>query len=200
MRIILASRSPRRRECLRDLGLHFTAVDPGEDYAPEHAEVLTEAQAAQFALDAALHKGAEVAHKHADALVISADTIVFFGGRIYGKPKGVDDARKALRALYGRTHVVITALALFIGDERASGYERTEVTFGTLSEAEETAFIELAQVMDKAGSYAIQGVGGVLVTGVCGDYFNVVGMPVNLLDRLMKQAGLPGILELANSV
>jgi septum formation protein len=197
VKIILASRSPRRRECLRDLGLHFTAVDPGEDYAPEHADVLTEAQAVQFALDAARHKGAEVAHKHRDALVISADTIVFLGKRIYGKPKDVDDARKALRALYGKTHIVITALALFVGDERASGCERTEVTFGMLSEAEETAFIKLAQVMDKAGSYAIQGVGGVLVTGICGDYFNVVGMPVNLLDRLIKEARLPGLLELA---
>ncbi len=159
--------------------------------------MLTESQAARFALEAAQHKGAEVARKHADALVISADTIVFLGGRIYGKPKDADDARKALRALYGRAHVVITALALFVGDERASGYERTEVTFGELTETEETAFIELAKVMDKAGSYAIQGVGGVLATGICGDYFNVVGMPVNLLDRLLKQAGLPGILELA---
>jgi septum formation protein len=66
-----------------------------------------------------------------------------------------------------------------------------------MSEAEETAFIKLAHVMDKAGSYAIQGVGGVLVTGICGDYFNVVGLPVNLLDRLLKEAGLPRILELA---
>lgn len=179
------------------MGLRFTAVDPGEDFAPAHADVLSEAEAAQFALDAARSKGADVARKHPDALVISADTIVFLGGRIYGKPKDEDDARAALRTLYGRKHVVITAVALFVGDERASGFERTEVTFGTLSEAEETAFIREAKVMDKAGSYAIQGVGGVLVTGICGDYFNVVGMPVNLLDRLMKQAGLPGILELA---
>jgi len=194
MEVVLASRSPRRREVLRSIGLNFKAVDPVADFAPDYAQPVDKEGAVRFACDAARSKGEDSARANPQALVISADTIVHAGGRVYGKPSSLDDARATLRRLYDRTHLVVTGLAVHYRGECHCDAECTEVTFGSLTPAEQDIYIEKAQVMDKAGSYAIQGVGGVLVRRISGDYFNVVGMPLNLLDRLLKEFGLPGLL------
>jgi septum formation protein len=195
MEVVLASRSPRRREVLRSIGLKFKAVDPQTDSAPDYSQSVDKEGAVRFACDAARSKGENYSRLHPEALVISADTIVYADGRIYGKPASLDDARATLRALYDRTHLVVTGLAVHYQGECYCDAECTDVTFGSLTQAEEDVYIEKARVMDKAGSYAIQGVGGVLVRKIYGDYFNVVGMPLNLLDRLLKECGLPGLLS-----
>ena len=194
MEVVLASRSPRRREVLQSIGLNFTAIDPQTDFAPDYSGAIDRDAAIRYACGAARSKGEDCARAHPEALVVSADTIVYADGRIYGKPASLDDARATLRTLYDRTHLVVTGLAVHYREECRCDAECTEVTFGSLMPAEEKVYIEKAQVMDKAGSYAIQGVGGVLVRRISGDYFNVVGMPLNLLDRLLKKCGLPGLL------
>lgn len=194
MEVVLASRSPRRREVLRSIGLSFEAIDPETDLTPDYSQPVDRDTAVRFACDAARSKGETHARMHPEVVVISADTIVYADGRIYGKPSSLDDARATLRKLYGCTHLVITGLAVHCRGECRCDAECTEVTFDSLSPAEEDIYIEKAQIMDKAGSYAIQGVGGVLVRRISGDYFNVVGMPLNLLDRLLKECGLPGLL------
>ena len=194
MEVVLASRSPRRREVLRSIGLNFRAIDPETDFAPGYSQPVDRDGAVRFACDAARSKGEGYARLHTEVVVISADTIVHADGRIYGKPASLDDARATLRKFYDCTHLVVTGLAVHYRSECRCDAECTEVTFGSLTPAEEDIYIGKAQVMDKAGSYAIQGVGGVLVQGISGDYFNVVGMPLNLLDRLFKECGLPGLL------
>jgi septum formation protein len=198
MEVVLASRSPRRREILQSIGLRFTAVDPETDFAPDYAQPVDREEAIGYACDAARAKGESYAGTHPAAVVISADTIVYAERRIYGKPASLDKARATLRELYERTHTVITGLALHNRGECRCKAECTEVTFGSLTPQEEDIYMGRAEIMDKAGSYAIQGVGGVLVRGIRGDYFNVVGMPLNLLDRLLKEAKLPGLLDLVN--
>ncbi len=195
MEVVLASRSPRRREVLRDIGLSFKAIDPETDLTPNYSQPVDRDTAVRFACNAARSKGENYARMHPEAVVISADTIVHADGRIYGKPTSLDDARATLRKLYNCTHLVVTGLAVRCRDECRCDAECTEVTFGSLSPAEEDIYIRKAQIMDKAGSYAIQGVGGVLVRRISGDFFNVVGMPLNLLDRLLKECGLPGLLS-----
>ncbi len=194
MEVVLASRSPRRREVLRGIGLNFKAIDPETDLAPDYSKPVDRDSAIRFACDAARSKGETHSRMHPEAVVISADTIVHADGRIYGKPASLDDARATLRRLYDRTHLVVTGLAVHCRGKCRCDAECTDVTFGSLSPAEEDIYIEKAQIMDKAGSYAIQGVGGVLVRRISGDFFNVVGMPLNLLDRLLKECGLPGLL------
>lgn len=194
MKVVLASRSPRRREVLQSIGLNFKAVDPETDFAPDYSKPVDKEGAVRYACDAARNKGKRCARAHPQAVVISADTIVYADGRIYGKPSSLDDARATLRRLYDHTHLVVTGLAVHYHGECRCDAECTEVTFGDLTPAEEDVYMDKARVMDKAGSYAIQGVGGVLVRRISGDYFNVVGMPLNLLDRLLKECGLPGLL------
>ena len=194
MEVVLASRSPRRREVLRSIGLNFTAADPETDFAPDYSKPVNKEGAVRFACDAARAKGESCARANPQALVISADTIVYADGRIYGKPASLDDARATLRSLYDRTHIVVTGLAVHYRGKCRVNAECTDVTFSSMTQAEEDVYIEKAHVMDKAGSYAIQGVGGVLVRRISGDYFNVVGMPLNLLDRLLKECGQPGLL------
>ncbi len=196
MEVFLASRSPRRREILRGIGLQFKAVAPETDFAPNYSQPVSKDRAVRFACDAARGKGESCARTRPETVVISADTIVYAGGRIYGKPTSLDDARTTLRELYERTHTVITGLAVHYRGECRCEAECTEVTFGSLTPQEEDIYMEKARILDKAGSYAIQGVGGVLVRSIRGDYFNVVGMPLNLLDRLLKEAKLPGLLFL----
>ncbi len=181
---------------MRAIGLDFEVIEPETDFAPGCSEAVDESSAVSFALDTARRKGDKYAQRYPQAIVISADTIVYADGRIYGKPSSREDARQALRSLYNRTHLVVTALALHYAGQCYCGYERTEVTFDGLSEEEEDIYVEKAEIMDKAGSYAIQGVGGVLVRKIDGDFYNVVGIPLNLLDRLFREAGLPGLLSI----
>ncbi len=185
--LVLASTSPRRISLLRDLGITFEAVDPG------NAENSTSSDPTTHVKDHALSKAKAVAEKHQDRLVLAADTIVVLDGRIIEKPKSVDEAKQMLHTLCGRTHTVISAVALV---EKIRGYtdlrtEETRVTMKRLSDVEIDAYVATGEPMDKAGAYAAQGVGAFIIEMVEGDFYNVVGLPLSLLYNMLRDAGFP---------
>lgn len=188
---VLASGSPRRHELLRGLGLNFRVVVPevDESLIPSESpaaacERLSAAKAAAVA--------ARCGNGHCDdeTTIIAADTIVVADGEILGKPADRDDSLRMLRLLRGRDHEVLTGLSVFRGKIRLSVVERTVVTFRPLSEADMTAYADCGEGADKAGGYAIQGRGALLVSGIEGDYFNVVGLPLCRLALMFEELGL----------
>lgn len=183
--LVLASSSPRRREILSSLGLTFEtrAADVDESLLPgedpfDAAERLARA------------KAEAVARGAGDALVVAADTLVVLDGRALGKPASREDAARMLRSLSGRSHQVVTGLALTFGGRTASGREITDVVFAAMSEKEINAYVETGEPDDKAGAYAVQGIGGLFVETVNGSPSNVVGLPVRLFYRLASEMGL----------
>lgn len=189
MNLILASASPRRREILACLGVPFTvfAVDADEscDLTHEGARVETIAAkkcaAAVEALTQASPDGLS-----ADTMVLASDTLVSVGGEFLGKPTDEADVRRMLNLLSGRTHHVSSGLAVYYRGKTVTAHEMTEVTFAPMSEADITAYIATGESFGKAGAYAIQGHAARYIEGIHGDYFNVVGLPVHRLCRLLK--------------
>ena len=182
--LVLASGSPRRRELLRDLGWKFrvvpAAVDetvfPGED--PETAACrLAEA------------KARVVANQLPDCLVIGADTLVLLDGYLLGKPRDRDQGMEMLRMLNGREHAVLTGIALVEGTRSCVAVERTAVRFRFVSESALEAYLDTGEGVDKAGGYAIQGQGALLVESISGCFYNVVGLPLGRLSTLLAQWG-----------
>lgn len=185
MSLILASASPRRRELLSRFGVPFT-IDPaaGPELAPEGAD----AAAAVMALSEA--KARETAGRHPGDVVIGADTVVELDGVILGKPRGEADAFRMLRSLSGNEHRVYTGVTLVRGAERISEAEMTRVFFRDMTDDEIRAYIATGEPMDKAGAYGYQGVAGLFVERIDGDYFNVVGLPLCRLGRMLKTMGV----------
>ena len=193
MKLILASTSPRRAEVLRNAAIPFDAVPANVDEvrrpneaAEELVSRLAEAKARSAAARAASSAG--------PTLVVGADTAVVVDGVVLGKPASAEDARDMLRRLSGRTHGVITGLAVIRLPDGATRAERetTLVTFAPLSEQEIEDYVASGEPFDKAGAYAIQGRGGRFVTCVEGCYFNVVGLPLARLYRILREFGWPG--------
>lgn len=192
-KIILASASPRRKELLDKAGVVFDVIPSiGEEIITStepHKVVeelsLTKARAVGAGLAGDIQQG---------TLVIGADTIVACGGCILGKPSDEEDAVKTLLMLQGNTHQVYTGVTVLIKDE--SGFreytfsECTDVTFYPVSEEEIRCYVRTGEPMDKAGSYGIQGLFGIYVKGICGDYNNVVGLPVARMFYEMKKLGI----------
>jgi nucleoside triphosphate pyrophosphatase len=184
-RVILASQSPRRRELLTLVGITHEVrpadIDEtylaGEKPAP-HAERL------------ARGKCAVIAEREPDALVIGSDTIVVVDGEVLGKPKDEGDAAQMLRRLSGRSHIVVTAVAVAWRGETRSAVEEVNVTFHSLSDADIAAYIATREPMDKAGAYGIQGFGATIVERVDGDYFAVMGLPLQLVVRVLRELGI----------
>lgn len=184
--MILASASPRRRELLSLIFGEFRIVPsrfderlvPPELGPPEHVTY------------SSLMKARDIAAQYPDALVIGADTVVVVDSAILGKPQDPADAARMLRMLGGRAHQVYTGLAVTRGDLEASGSECTDVTFRELDDATIARYIATGEPMDKAGAYAIQGRGSVLITGISGCYFNVVGLPIYRLSRMLEAFGI----------
>jgi septum formation protein len=186
--LILASASPRRKELLGLLGLPFEVVPSAyQEPSPE-----THPDPRAFAEHLAGEKALDVARRHAGALVLGADTVVALGDRLYGKPAGPEDAARMLAELSGRTHRVITGVALAEGGAGGS-VERfssvTEVTFRPLDPAEIHEYVGTGEPLDKAGAYAIQGFGSLLIEAICGDYPNVVGLPLTPLALRLRARG-----------
>ena len=123
-----------------------------------------------------------------DAIVLGADTVVSLGGKIYGKPESLAHAREMLLTLSGTTHEVYTGVCLCQGKKSLSAAACTKVTFETLSEREVDAYISAFNPLDKAGSYGIQDAGGLFVSRIEGDFYNVIGLPLSLVNRLLKTA------------
>jgi septum formation protein len=187
MKLILASASPRRAEILRNAGFEFEVhpahVDetrlPGE--SPEdYVRRLADAKARLVADHAA--------RKHTRATIIGADTAVVVAGELLGKPSGVEDAKRMLRLLSGRTHEVLTGVAVLRVPEGFSALhvETTRVTFLGLSDRDIENYIATGEPFDKAGAYGIQGIGGKFVREIEGCYFNVMGLPLSRVWSLVR--------------
>ena len=186
MHYVLASASPRRRELMELLGVKPLKILPavGEEVA---SPALTGGALAETL---ALHKAREVARRcDADDIVIGADTIVCVDDVVFGKPHDAADAARMLRVLSGRAHTVYTGVAVLRGEETRTHAEATTVHFRALSEDEIAGYIATGEPMDKAGAYGIQGRGSLLISGIDGDFFNVMGLPACALGQMLKQFG-----------
>jgi septum formation protein len=182
-RVILASASPRRRELLSLIGIEHEVrpANIDETYLPgeaarEHAERLAREKAGAIEVP--------------DAITIGSDTIVVVDGRVLGKPRDREHAAEMLHQLSGRSHVVMTGVAAKWRGNLVSGLEEVGVTFRPLRDDEIERYIDTGEPMDKAGGYGIQGFGATIVERVDGDYFAVMGLPLNRLARLLETLGL----------
>jgi septum formation protein len=180
--IVLASRSPRRRELLKCAGIDFRAVaprveEPMAGVCPRPADLVQRT---------ALRKALSVASRYQET-VLGADTVVVCEGRALGKPGNARRARAMLRMLSGRWHRVYTGIALVRDQMRLVGYERTEVRFRELSNKDIARYVDSGEPMDKAGAYAIQGEGAALVEAVRGCYSNVIGLPLPKLIEMLAE-------------
>lgn len=189
MKFILASKSPRRREILENLGLEFEIVtsDAPEDYDPSLApcEVVKflSAKKAQAVRDKLVSDGRDLSQ----TVIIASDTVVAAGGEILGKPSGREDAKRMIRLIEGGTHSVLSGISVICGDRIVSDCDETFVRFVHMTEDEIELYVSTGECDDKAGAYAIQGYASLFIRGIEGDYFNVVGLPVQCLRRLLKE-------------
>ncbi|MGI5837524.1 MAG: Maf family protein [Chloroflexota bacterium] len=189
--LILASQSPRREALLRQVGLDFEIVPSDLEELPLEGEPPA---AAAEAL--ALEKAQQVASQRTEGLVIGADTVVVVDGQILGKPRDPEDAKAMLRLLSGREHQVITGIAVVdaaTGRARSDGVA-TSVMFAPLSDEIIARYVATGEPLDKAGAYAIQGFGALLIEGLRGCYYNVVGLPIRRLAELLGEFGYDAFL------
>jgi septum formation protein len=186
-RIILASASPRRRELLAKIGLQFE-VEPSS-----YDEVFNiESEPRKYARQISLGKALAVAPKYPNAIIISADTIGILDGTIIGKPKSRDEAIKILSMLSGRPHLVITGFTVLdtARHKKISRSIVTKVYFRELSMSEIESYVATGEPLDKAGAYAIQGLGSVLIKKIVGDFYNVVGLPLSAVSETLRKFGI----------
>ena len=184
LKIILASASPRRYELLKTLGLEFEVIVSNIDEENVRAQ-----SPAEYVLENAQLKGQNVARKNPNCLIISADTIVVSDNSIFGKPKNEEEAFKILKQLSGKTHQVFTAFGLLYLRYERSLFDTvsTEVTFRALSDEEIWAYINTGEPFDKAGAYAIQGQGALLIEKINGCFYNVVGFPMPRFYKALEE-------------
>ena len=185
MAVVLASASPRRKELLGFIYDNFEICV--SDVKEETSETLTPEETVK---ELARMKGAAVSENHSEDTVISADTVVVLDDMILGKPHSKDDAFNMLRSLSGRSHTVYTGVAVFDKENAFTFADKTEVTFYPLSDEEINRYIDSGEPFDKAGGYGIQGKGSVMIQSIKGDYYNVMGLPVALLYRKLKEHSL----------
>lgn len=178
MKVILASASPRRKELLASVFDEFDCIPSEVDETIP--EGIPAEQSAEFL---AVRKAAHIAKDNADSLVIGCDTIVVFNNTVYGKPSDENDAKRMLTELSGNIHKVITGVCLFYKGKSLSFSETTEVELYPLADDEIESYIRTGSPMDKAGAYGIQDKGFLPEKKICGDYFNVVGLPTARLKR-----------------
>ncbi len=186
-KIILASRSPRRKDLLEQLGITFDCYPADIDEQFYSGETVVEA-----ARRIAWNKAEEVGKKEKNALIIAADTVVVCNGQVLGKPDNLRDAFNKLSQLRGRVHEVITAVCVMDADS-GQGEVQAEITrvyFRDITDEEIRAYIMTGEPMDKAGAYGIQGLGAVFIDRIEGCYFNVVGLPLKNLYSMLKRQGV----------
>lgn len=184
MELILASKSPRRTELLRELDIPFTVLPSAHEEPADPA--LSPAEAVQ---KIALMKGREVARRAPHSLVLAADTLVYLDGAPLGKPRDGADAAHMLRALSGREHLVVTGIALLREGWEHTEAETTRVRFRPMTEAEIAWYVATGEPLDKAGAYGIQGRGAAFIEGIAGDYCNVVGLPLCRTVQALRKSG-----------
>ena len=186
MSIILASKSPRRQELLKLLGLEFTVHTADID---EHMDpsLPPEQEVARVSAEKARAVAKDCAEED---IIISADTIVVIDGQILGKPKSEADAIRMLNLLSGRRHEVMTGLTVLSGGQSQTRVVRTGIEFRRLTDREIDAYVATGEPMDKAGAYGIQGRASIFVSHLDGDYFCVMGLPVCTLAGMLRDAGV----------
>ena len=191
MKIILASASPRRKEILEGLGVEFSVLVADADescniadpYEYAMAIARRKGQAAWAQLKLRMKDGEDMS----DALVISADTVVFAGGEILGKPKDRADAYRMIKLLSGADHEVITGIGITVGGETHTAFGTTLVRVMPIPDGEIQKYVDSGDCDDKAGAYGIQGIFSKWIEGIGGCYFNVVGLPTNALNKLFYE-------------
>ena len=188
MKLILASASPRRRELLTQVGVSFVIE------VSDVEEVLDDTLSPELQVQSlALQKAQAVAAQHKDGLVLGADTVVVDAGRLLGKPQNTEEAAKMLRSLSGKWHQVMTAVALVDANDTKHEWTSVEITnvkFRDLTEDDIAAYVATGESMDKAGAYGIQGYGALLVERIEGCYNNVVGLPLQLVAKGLRNWGI----------
>ncbi|RJS86148.1 septum formation protein Maf [Candidatus Bathyarchaeota archaeon] len=191
VKLILASKSPARRRILEGLGIPIEAVDPGE--VEEGC-----GEPCRVALENARRKALKVAEGFDEGLIIGADTLISHGGGIIGKSRSRGEVAETLRLLRGSSHRVITGLVVLdaASGRMEEGVEETVVYMRELSDDEIDLYASIGESVGRAGGYAIQGLGALLVDRIEGCYYNVVGLPLRLLDELLRRFGV-SLLEVA---
>ena len=189
MNLILASASPRRREILSTLGVDFTVrvadADETCDLTDPGARVEAISVRKCLAVQALLEAEGTLSE---DTVILASDTLVTLDGIFLGKPRDEEDVRRMMRLLGGRTHTVASGLAIWKGGRVVTAHELTGVSFAPMDEAEIERYLSTGESFGKAGGYAIQGYAARYITGIEGDYFNVVGLPVRRLYETMREA------------
>lgn len=186
-KIILASASPRRKELLEKIGVKFD-VEPS--HHQETLDITSEPH--RLAQRLSFEKAQAIARNHRDALIIAADTIAVLDSQILGKPRTETEARRMLEALNGKWHSVITGFTIMDtgSGKTVSRTVETRVYLRKLTPDEINAYIASKEPLDKAGGYAIQGLGAVIVDRIEGDYYNVIGLPLSALAECLKEFGV----------
>lgn len=176
MKIILASASPRRKELLSKIINKFDIIpSKSEELIPQDTSPIDVPETLAF------QKAVEVWKNNKDAVVIGADTVVIIDNEILGKPQNADDATNMLKKLSGKEHIVVTGVAIMSSQKSKSFSVATKVKFDPLTPDVIEKYIATGEPFDKAGAYGIQGYGSAFINGIIGDYFNVMGLPINML-------------------
>lgn len=186
IRLILGSQSPRRREILSFFSIPFVQIASAFD----EDSVLFQGDPVSFAMELSRKKAEELAKRFASHMILTADTVVFFEGNIYNKPNSDEEAFLMLRNLSGKRHQVFTAVTVQKNSEIHSGYEETNIVLNSLTDSQIRLFHRSCSPLDKAGAYAIQQTGSILVSRIEGCYYNVMGLPVNTVNQLLGKFGI----------
>ncbi|MGD9587539.1 MAG: nucleoside triphosphate pyrophosphatase [Pyrinomonadaceae bacterium] len=181
-RLVLASASPRRAEILESVGWEFVKALPEIDETEREGE-----SPEDYVVRLAVEKAGAIAAGFPRDTVLGADTTVVIDRRIIGKPRDLDEARAMLRSLSGRWHEVLTGVAVFGERGHRSGLQRTRVKFSEMDDGEVAFLAERGDPLDKAGGYAVQAQAALFIEGIEGDYWNVVGLPISLVYRLVNE-------------
>lgn len=186
-KVYLASKSPRRREILQLMGIDYEVAESDAD------EDISVSDPARMVEELSRRKALQCRINDSDAYIIGADTVVAFRDRILGKPKDPEDAGRMLRMLSGQVSYVYTGVTLLysgINRDSVTFHTKSEVLFDELSEREIAEYVATGEPMDKAGAYGIQGTFAKHIVGIRGDYYNVMGLPMNDLYNKMKEMGI----------
>lgn len=186
MQIILGSSSPRRKDILNYFSIPYRIEVPDID---EEA-IAFEGNPAEYVQKIASEKGNALIKRFPEGIIITADTTVYFDGKVYNKPSNPKEAFDALRFLAGKTHEVYSGVCITAKDRQQTGFEKTIVEFKELTDNEIHLYQQAVHSLDKAGGYAIQGAGSLIVKRIDGCYTNVLGLPVETLWRLLKSFGV----------
>jgi len=181
MNVVLASASPRRKMILENAGFDVTVRVSDAD------ETLPAGISPESAVEYLAKIKANAVERNKDELIIAADTVVVLDGKILGKPEDENEAREMLSSLSGRRHTVFTGVCMIYNEKEEIFSDRTEVEFYSLSDEEIKEYIKTGEPMDKAGAYGIQGKGSLFVKGIDGDFFNVMGLPVALINKKLNE-------------